>query len=128
MDRRALLVTVGTAAFAGCLVDSETGEVDPDTEEHVREREKEYLESGILTRDDERLDGSLSPRVVSTESREEGEYVELETGYNVVRDSDDEPRQYGHGDVTASYLVDGDDVYRTGETEGDPKHGIELDC
>ena len=136
MDRRALLATVGTAVLAGCLTDSdpeaEPTPTDFDSGERVRECEKEYIESEIVTRDDETLDGPLSPNIVNTESREAGQYFELETGYNVVREPmrDDEPEEYGHGEVTAYYLVDGDDVYRTegGEAEGDPRDGVTLDC
>ena len=138
MDRRALLATVGTAALVGCLstpetepTESDSEESDHAAEERVRECEKAHLED-VMNTDDQTLDGPLSPRVVSTESREEGEYIELETYFTVVRAPlrDDEPEEHGHGDVTAYYLVDGDDVYRIAEHEdGDhPKDGTELDC
>lgn len=113
-------------------MESDDGESDSDPEERVRTCEKEYIETEVVTRDDETIEHPLSPRVVERESRRAGEYFELETGFGVTREplNDDEPPVHLDYHVTASYLVDGEDVYRTegGEAEGDPRDGVELDC
>lgn len=145
MERRAVLAGTGGALLvplAGCLGntvnlgnDGEEGTGD-DTNDHdsiidrVKECEKQYIHTNVATQDNERIDGSLQPDIVDTESRDGGEFVTVGTGFGVTRDVDSGPDEILDYFVTASYLVSGEAMYRTEglAADGDPLEGIQVDC
>ena len=145
MRRRSLLAGVGfalSATFAGCLgnAGSNGGDANADTgdendggadiENRAEECEKEHIRREVVTRDDETITDSLQPTVIDTESRDDGELVELRTEFGVTRESEEEPDEHLDYLVTASYLFTDDTVYRTEgeEAEGDPRNGITMNC
>lgn len=126
MDRRTFLATAGgvlSVSFAGCIVDGD--DLGSDVKERVKECEKQYIRNKII-REYETLDNSLHPSVENAESREDGEFVELETPFGASGEQGD------HADylVNAYYLVTDDTVYRTEGVvpDGDPRDGATVDC
>lgn len=146
MKRRTFLAGIGiflSAPFAGCLDDTDNpgNEEEDDTdstenndandvENRVKECEKPYIQNDVVTRDDRTIDDPLQPIVTDTESREDGELVELKTEFGVIQETDDGPDEHLDFLVTAYYLVSNETVYRTEgtEAEGDPRDGITVDC
>lgn len=101
---------------------------ETDVESRVVSCERQHIRETVITRDDEDIDGELSPQIVDRESRPEGEFVALETGFGTIRSAEDEPDQHLDYHTTAFYLVAEDDVYRTGEEGVDPQDGAVVDC
>ncbi|CAI50897.1 uncharacterized protein NP_6234A (plasmid) [Natronomonas pharaonis DSM 2160] len=137
MQRRKFSTTTGSALsilFAGCLggtdvPDNENGGENA-VEERIKTCEEQYIQDEVVTRADETIDDTLQPAVVDSESRGDGEFVELRTEFGVTRQADDAPDEHIDYLVTAYYLVSDDIVYRTegDEPEGDPRDGITIDC
>jgi len=136
MKRRTFLAGAGiafSATFAGCLGDAGTGDNNDektDAEGRVKECEKQYIQTEVVTRDDGTIDDSLQPTVVDSESRDDGAFVELRTEFGVTRETDGEPDEHLDYRVTASYFVTNETVYRTEgeEAEGDPRDGTTVNC
>ena len=155
MNRRRRLLatagcTLGTLLVGGCLQGRDDGTTngennessdedektddkngEPSVEDRVRACEQAYIEDEVVTRADETISDPLQPVVLDTESRDDGEFLELRTEFGVTRrGGDDEPDEHRDYGVSAYYFVSADAVYRTdgAEAEGDPRDGVVLDC
>lgn len=142
MRRRILLASAGSvlsAAFTGCLGDdgerdnAETvfeSDVGSDVVSRTKECETRYIRTELVSGDDEQIDDPLEPTVLDSESRDEGEFVELRTEFGATREADGEPDEQLEYRVTAQYLLTDETVYRTegAEASGDPRDGTTVDC
>jgi hypothetical protein len=101
---------------------------DEATKERVIECERRYIRREYVD-DDETLGDGLDPEISETETREEGLYVSVFTGFGTMKEgAEGEPSVHMDYEVRAYYLVTDEAMYRTEERGEDPREGTELDC
>ena len=130
MQRRGVLAgsAAGLALSAGCSADP--GSVGSTAEERVTECEDQYVRDYVVTGGDESIVDLSGPVVTGSESRDDGEYFELETEVGTTRPAAEGSTEHVDYFVVAAYLLTDEAVYRTRGTHGrgSPRDGVRVDC